>query len=113
MWQGQKYVVKYTTKYDYLHVYWRVKMPMVKKSISVTNQQDSWIKAQIKTGHFGNESEVIRELIRERQIREQETPEEIAAIRAALIKGEQSGFSNRSVEEIWEEARARHKNTHA
>ncbi|WP_293007968.1 type II toxin-antitoxin system ParD family antitoxin [Nitrosomonas sp.] len=88
-------------------------MPMVKKSISVTNQQDSWIKAQIKTGHFGNESEVIRELIRERQIREQETPEEIAAIRAALIKGEQSGFSNRSVEEIWEEARARHKNTHA
>lgn len=88
-------------------------MPMVKKSISVTNQQDSWIKAQIKTGHFGNESEVIRELIRERQIREQETPEEIAAIRAALIKGEQSGFSNRSVEEIWEEARSRHKNTHA
>ncbi len=87
-------------------------MPMVKKSISVTNQQDSWIKAQIKTGHFGNESEVIRELIRERQIREQKTPEEIAAIRAALIKGEQSGFSNRSVEEIWEEARARHKNTH-
>ncbi|PSJ15797.1 type II toxin-antitoxin system ParD family antitoxin [Nitrosomonas supralitoralis] len=88
-------------------------MPMVKKSISVTTQQDSWIKAQIKTGHFGNESEVIRELIRERQIREQETPEEIAAIRAALIKGEQSGFSNRSVEEIWEEARFRHKNTHA
>lgn len=86
---------------------------MVKKSISVTNQQDSWIKAQIKTGHFGNESEVIRELIRERQIHEQETPEEIAAIRAALIKGEQSGFSNRSIEEIWEEARARHKNTHA
>lgn len=86
---------------------------MVKKSISVTNQQDSWIKAQIKTGHFGNESEVIRELIRERQIREQETPEEIAVIRAALIKGEQSGFSSRSVEEIWEEARARHKNTHA
>ena len=49
-------------------------MPMVKKSISVTCQQDSWIKAQIKTGHYGNESEVVRELIRERQLRDQETP---------------------------------------
>lgn len=84
-------------------------MGMVKKSISVTDQQDGWIKAQIMTGHFGNESEVIRELIRERQIREQETPAEIEAIRAALIKGEQSGFSDQSVEEIWEEARHRHR----
>ncbi len=46
-------------------------MSMIKKSISVTDQQNDWIKAQIKTGHFGNESEVVRELIRERQIREQ------------------------------------------
>ena len=75
-------------------------MAMVKKSISVTEQQNAWIKAQIESGHFGNESEVVRELIRERQIREQETPEEIAAIRAALIEGEKSGFSDRSVDQI-------------
>ena len=84
-------------------------MSMVRKTISITEQQDNWIKAQIKTGHFGNESEVVRELIRERQIREQETPEEIEAIRAALIEGEKSGFSDRSVDEIWQEARQRHK----
>jgi len=88
-------------------------MPMVKKSISVTDQQDSWIKAQIKTGHYGNESEVVRELIRERQLREQETPAEIEAIRAALIEGEESGFSDRSVDEIWEDARQRHRAKHA
>jgi antitoxin ParD1/3/4 len=88
-------------------------MPMVKKSISVTEQQDSWIKAQIKTGHFGNESEVVRELIRERQMNEQETPAEIAAIRAALIEGEKSGFTNNSVDEIWEEARIRSRLKHA
>jgi antitoxin ParD1/3/4 len=82
-------------------------MGMVKKSISVTEQQDSWIKAQIKTGRFGNESEIIRELIRERQMREQETPVQIEAIRAALIEGEQSGFTDRSVDEIWEDARRR------
>ncbi len=56
-------------------------MGMVKKSLSVTDQQDSWVKAQVKAGHFGNASEVIRELIRERQTREQETPAEIEAIR--------------------------------
>lgn len=87
-------------------------MPMVKKSISVTDQQDSWIKSQIESGHYGNESEVVRELIRERQIREQENATEIEAIRAALIEGEQSGFSDRSVDEIWHEARQRHKDKH-
>ena len=88
-------------------------MPMVKKNISVTDQQDGWIKAQIETGYFGNESEVVRELIRERQIREQETPAEIEAIRAALIKGEQSGFSDHTLDKIWEEARQRHRAKHA
>jgi antitoxin ParD1/3/4 len=85
---------------------------MVKKSISITDQQDSWIKAQIKTGHYGNESEVVRELIRERQLRDRETPAEIEAIRAALIEGEESGFSDRSVDAIWEDARQRHRAKH-
>lgn len=75
-------------------------MVMVKKSISVTDKQDSWIKAQIEAGHYGNESEVVRELIRERQIREQETPAVIEAVRAALIEGEQSGISDRTPEDI-------------
>ena len=87
-------------------------MAMVKKSISVTDQQDSWIKAQIKTGRYGNESEVVRELIRERQLLDQETAAEIKAIRAALIEGEKSGFSGGSVDEIWEEARQRHRAKH-
>ena len=88
-------------------------MPMVKKSISVTVQQNKWIKSQIETGHFGNESEVVRELIRERQIREQETSDEIAVIRAALIEGEKSGVSSLSVDQIWEGVRASRKTKHA
>ena len=84
-------------------------MAMVKKSISVTDKQDRWIKAQIESGHYGNESEIVRELIRERQLRELETPAEIAAIRAALIEGEERGFRDRSVDEIWEEARQSHR----
>ncbi len=75
-------------------------MAMVKKSITVTDQQDRWIKAQIDMGHYGNESEVVRELIRERQLREQETSREIEAIRAKLIRAEQSGFTDQSPAEI-------------
>lgn len=80
-------------------------MPMVKKSITVTDKQNDWIKAQIETGHYGNESEVVRELIRERQLREQETTAEIKAIRAKLIEAEKNGFTDQSVDEIWAEAR--------
>lgn len=32
-------------------------MAIVKKSISVTDQQNNWIRAQIESGHYGNESE--------------------------------------------------------
>ena len=82
-------------------------MAMVKKSISVTDQQDRWIKAQIQSGHFGNESEVVRELIRERQIREQETQTDIEAIRSALIEGEHSGVSKRTPDQIMKTVLAR------
>ena len=82
-------------------------MGMVKKSISVTEKQDQWVKSQISSGHFGNESEVFRDLIRERQAKEKEneTSEEIQAIRQALIEGEKNGFSEKSIDDIWNEAR--------
>ena len=81
-------------------------MAIVKKSISVTDQQNDWIKAQIETGHYGNESEVVRDLIRERQLREQDTPAEIKAIRAKLLEAENSGFAKQSAEEILAEIKA-------
>lgn len=75
-------------------------MTMVKKSISVTDRQNEWIKSKIATGRFGNESEVVRDLIRERQLCEQDNPDTIQAIRARLIEGEQSGFTDQTAEEI-------------
>lgn len=81
-------------------------MAMVKKSISVTDQQNDWIKAQIETGHYGNESEIVRELIRERQMREQETPAQIKAIRAKLIESEKIGFTDQSDDEILAEIKS-------
>ncbi len=62
-------------------------MGTVRKTITVTDQQDGWIKAQIEAGHYTNDSECIRDLIR----REQERSAEVEAIRAALREGEASG----------------------
>ena len=84
-------------------------MGMVKKSISVTDQQADWIKAQMETGNYGNESEVFRDLLRDRISRDAE----ITTIRAALIDGEQSGVSHKTVDEIWEEAQERHRSPNA
>ena len=57
------------------------------KTITVTDQQDEWIKAQIEGGDFTNDSEYIRDLIR----RDQARGFEVDVIRSELIKGEQSG----------------------
>ena len=62
-------------------------MATVRKTITVTDQQDGWIKAQIEAGHYTNDSEYIRDLIR----REQERSAEVEVIRAALREGEASG----------------------
>jgi len=62
-------------------------MPTVRKTITLTDQQDGWIKAQIQAGHYTNDSEYIRDLIR----REQERSTQTDALRAALIEGENSG----------------------
>ncbi len=62
-------------------------MSTVRKTITVTDQQNRWIAAQVDAGRFTNDSELIRDLIR----REQARSIELEAIRQALIEGEQSG----------------------
>lgn len=62
-------------------------MGTTRKTITVTDQQDDWIKAKIAAGQFTNDSEYVRDLIR----RDQASQANIEAIRAALIEGEESG----------------------
>ena len=62
-------------------------MTTVRKTITVTNQQDDWIASQVSNGRFANDSELIRDLIR----REQERNAGVEAVRQALIEGERSG----------------------
>ncbi len=71
-------------------------MSMVKKSITVTDQQDEWIQAQLAAGYYATDSEVVREAIREKQMRTAENE----TIRAALTHAEKRGFTDFGKEDI-------------
>jgi len=81
-------------------------MAMIKKSITVTNQQNEWIQAQMAKGQYASDSEIFRELIRERQLKESEGLE-LQAIRAALIEAEKgleaNGYSEATIDEIMQQ----------
>ena len=79
-------------------------MSMQRKTITVTEQQDSWIKSQVDSGQYGNDSEYLRELIR----LDQEHKLKIELLRSALIEGEESGISDRSMADILDDATKRH-----
>lgn len=73
----------------------------IRKTITVTERQDQWIKAQIESGDYTNDSEYLRDLIRRDQERR------TVALRDAIQEGLDSGVSARTVGEIWSEAEAR------
>ena len=77
-------------------------MGTTRKTITLTDQQDQWIKAQIDSGDFTNDSEYIRDLIR----RDQESAK-LRTLKAAIQEGLATGVSDRSVPRIMEEVEAR------
>jgi len=78
-------------------------MGTIRKTITVTDKQDEWIKSQINNGDFTNESEYIRALIR----REQGNNEKFLRLKAEIQKGLDSGVSDRSIDEIFEAGKRR------
>lgn len=79
-------------------------MGMIKKSITVTDQQEAFIQTQLASGHYASDSEIIREALREKELR----MAEIDQLRAKLIASEQSGMSERTPEQIRAAAKVRH-----
>ncbi len=78
---------------------------MTRASISITPPNDEWIQAQIKSEEFSSRSDVVNDLIR--KARQQH--DEIELLRAKLIRAEQGGVSDRTAEQIREEAKTRLK----
>ena len=75
-------------------------MSMQRKTITITDQMESWVKAQVDSGKYGNDSEYFRDLIR----RDQERRESETQLRFVLDEAEASGKSDRNPQEIWAEA---------
>ena len=78
-------------------------MSTIRKTVTFTEQQDKWIKAQIEAGDYTNDSEYIRNLVRQDQINNSK----FLSLKAKLIDGLESGVSTKSLSDIMKEVEAR------
>lgn len=62
-------------------------MSMHRKTITLTEQQNGWVKSRIESGQFDNDSGYIRHLIRQ----DQQAQERLTTLRQVLVEGEASG----------------------
>ena len=81
-------------------------MAIVRKTITLSESQDAWIKSQIARGAFTNDSEYIRDLVKRDQLQE----DRLATLRAAIAEGLDSGTSDQSLDDVWSAAEDRATN---
>lgn len=72
-------------------------------SFSVGEHFTDFIQGQVGEGRYSSAGDVVRAGLR--LLEEQET--RLAALRASLVEGEDSGVSPRSVRDIWAEGKER------
>lgn len=77
---------------------------MATMNVSLPDPMKDWVEEQVKTGHYSNASDYVRDLIR----RDQEYQDQREALIKALIAGEKSGASKRTLDEIWRGVKKRH-----
>ncbi len=78
-------------------------MAVTRKTITLSDQQDLWVKGRVASGDYTNDSEYFRDLIR----RDQEQNARILALKHAVQEGLQSGDSDRSVVQIMQDVERR------
>ena len=74
---------------------------MARQSISFTDPNDAWLKAQVDSQEYSSKSELINDLIRQAR----QSQAQIDWIRAKLDRAEKSGFTDNSQEEIRQQAK--------
>ncbi|MCH8239016.1 MAG: type II toxin-antitoxin system ParD family antitoxin [Proteobacteria bacterium] len=71
-------------------------MAMMRKTITIPEAMEDWVKAQINSGRYGNDSEYFRDLIRRDQDRRLAERE----LRSLIDEGLNSGVSENSIPDI-------------
>jgi len=82
---------------------------MIRHTISLREPMSQYIDGRIAEGQYGNVSEYFRDLVRRDQERRQSAMDELKAL---IDKAEASGISEKTVEDIWKEAKARYVKRH-
>ena len=77
---------------------------MATMNVSLPDLMKDWVEAKISAGQYSSASDYVRDLIR----RDQQYHDKLEALRLALIEGEKSGVSERTIDEIWTDVKARH-----
>ena len=75
---------------------------MTRQSISFTEPNDEWLKAQLRNKEYSSKSELVNDLIR--QARQQQV--QIDWIRAKLDRAENSGFTDDSKDQILNQSKS-------
>lgn len=76
---------------------------MATMNISLPEQMKAWVEAQTADGKYSNSSDVIRDIIR----RAQEREEKIAKFQQLVDEARASGVSELTMEQVRDEALAR------
>jgi len=72
-------------------------------NVSLPDPMKDWVEAQAETGRYSNASDYVRDLIR----RDQERQDKIAHMQGLVTQALESGVSDKSMDEILNEARKR------
>lgn len=78
-------------------------MATVRKTVTFTEQQDKWIKAQIEAGEYTNDSEYLRNLVRQ----DQANSTKFLSLKSKLMEGLESGVGTKSLPAIMKEVETR------
>jgi len=76
---------------------------MTRQSITLAQKNDEWLKDQVKNEEFSSKSEAVNYLIK--QAREQEAYYDY--VRMKIKKGEESGLSTKTQEELLAEIKSK------
>lgn len=69
---------------------------MPRQTITISEPNHEWLQQRVDSGEFRTHTEAVNDALR----RARELESGVEAIRARLIRAEQSGFSNKTPEEI-------------
>lgn len=74
---------------------------MATMNVSLPDPMKDWVEAQASNGRYSNASDYVRDLIR----RDQERASKLAELQSLIRAGDDSGVSNRSLDDVLDAAR--------